>query len=112
MSLLLLDLSFVIHPFSLPHGEGWGEALQKTNGPWPVHDVVVSAVRNAVRAATTIFATTSRIRSFFMVIIFFEPRIVRILRMHVHENFLEHESLESLELGGTLRRVPSDGNGF
>ena len=28
--------------------------------------VVVSAVRNAVRAATTIFATTSNIRSFFI----------------------------------------------
>jgi len=33
-----------------------------------MHDVVVRAVRNAVRAATTIFATTSNIRSFFIVI--------------------------------------------
>ena len=38
------------------------------NGPWPIHDVVVSAVRNAVSAATTIFATTSQIRSFFIVV--------------------------------------------
>ena len=30
--------------------------------------VVVSAVRNAVSAATTIFATTSQIRSFFIVV--------------------------------------------
>ena len=43
-------------------------SVQKTNGPWPVQLVVVSAVMNAVSAATTIFATTSQIRSFFILL--------------------------------------------
>ena len=36
------------------------------NGPLPMHEVVVSAVRKAVSAATIIFATSSTMLVFFI----------------------------------------------
>jgi len=36
-------------------------------GPWPIHEVVVMAVRKAVRAATTTFTATSITRFVFII---------------------------------------------
>ncbi len=45
-------------------------------GPYPAHDVVVIAVRNAVSAATMTFTATSTILFFFILeFIFFLKRI-------------------------------------
>ena len=43
-----------------------GVGLYWPIGPCPMHDVVVMAVRKAVSAATTTFATISTIRFLFM----------------------------------------------
>ena len=40
--------------------------IMNYNGPWPIHDVVVTAVSAAVRAATITFATTSQKRLLFI----------------------------------------------
>ena len=39
-------------------------------GPHPMQEVVVSAVRNAVRAATNTFAASSMMFNFFMLLLF------------------------------------------
>ena len=46
-------------------------SVQMTIGPWPMHEVVLMAVRKAVSAATITFTANSMIRCFFMVFSFF-----------------------------------------
>ena len=43
-------------------------AVQKARGPRPMQEVVVRAVRKAVRAATMTFAAISIMRCFFMIV--------------------------------------------
>ena len=46
-------------------------SVQMTIGPWPMHEVVLMAVRKAVSAATITFTANSMIRCFFMRFSFF-----------------------------------------
>ena len=46
-------------------------SVQMTIGPWPMHEVVLMAVRKAVSAATITFTANSMIRCFFIRFSFF-----------------------------------------
>ena len=45
--------------------------VQMTIGPWPMHEVVLMAVKKAVSAATITFTANSMIRCFFIRFDFF-----------------------------------------
>ena len=46
-------------------------SVQMTIGPWPMHEVVLMAVRKAVSAATITFTANSMMRCFFIRFSFF-----------------------------------------
>ena len=49
--------------------------VQNAIGPWPMHEVVLMAVRNAVSAATITFTASSMMRCFFILGFFVLPRM-------------------------------------
>ena len=76
----------------------WQVTVQNAIGPWPIHEVVPMAVRNAVSAATKTFTASSMMRCFFIItsFLFLSHRFHRFHRFSFLSRIWELENFSAM----------------